>query len=67
MVVELGEEVSAWSIYPGGQSGHPLSSRYTDRIDKWVAGELDPVLFPRAESDLDRARTVSVLELVPER
>ncbi len=67
MVVELGEEVSAWSIYPGGQSGHPLSSRYTDRIDKWVAGELDPVLFPRAESDLDRARTASVLELVPER
>ncbi|UCC74492.1 MAG: penicillin acylase family protein [Gemmatimonadota bacterium] len=67
MVVELGPQVSAWSIYPGGQSGHPLSSRYVDRIDKWVAGELDPVLFPRAPSDLDDSRVASVLELEPER
>ncbi len=67
MVVELGAEISAWSIYPGGQSGHPLSSRYTDRIDKWLAGELDPVLFPRAESELDGSRVASVLELNPER
>jgi penicillin amidase len=67
MVVELGAEVSAWSIYPGGQSGNPLSSHYNDRIDKWVAGELDPVLFPRAESDLDDSRVASVLELDPER
>jgi penicillin amidase len=67
MVVELGAEISAWSIYPGGQSGHPLSSRYTDRIDRWVAGELDAVLFPRAESDLDDSRIASVLELDPER
>jgi penicillin amidase len=66
MVVELGPEISAWSIYPGGQSGHPLSSRYTDRIDRWVAGELDRVLFPRAESDLDDSRVASVLEFNPE-
>ncbi|UCC82740.1 MAG: penicillin acylase family protein [Gemmatimonadota bacterium] len=66
MVVELGDEISAWSIYPGGQSGHPLSSRYTDRIDKWVAGELDRVLFPRSESDLDDSRVTSLLELTPE-
>jgi penicillin amidase len=66
MVVELGPEISASSIYPGGQSGHPLSSRYTDRIDRWVAGELDRVLFPRAESDLDDSRVASVLEFNPE-
>ncbi|NIN72815.1 MAG: hypothetical protein GTO46_13000 [Gemmatimonadetes bacterium] len=67
MVVELGEEVSAWTIYPGGQSGHPLSSRYSDRVDKWVAGELDPALFPRVDSDLPEARVASVIELRPER
>jgi penicillin amidase len=67
MVVELGPEISARSIYPGGQSGHPLSPYYRDRLDKWVAGELDRVPYPRAESDLDRAQTTSILELVPER
>jgi len=67
MVVDLGREISAWSIYPGGQSGHPLSPYYRDRLDKWAAGELDRVPFPRAESDLDQVQTTSILELVPER
>jgi penicillin amidase len=67
MVVELGPEVRAWSIYPGGQSGHPLSPRYRDRIEQWVAGELDPVLFPRTPSEVARERVASVLELTPER
>ncbi len=53
MVVELGPELRAWTIYPGGQSGNPLSPRYDDRIGKWVDGELDAVRFPRAASDLD--------------
>ncbi|MEE9133990.1 MAG: penicillin acylase family protein, partial [Gemmatimonadota bacterium] len=67
MVVQLGPEVEAWSIYPGGQSGNPVSSRYIDRVDRWVEGKLDPVLFPRSPSDLDAARTASILELNPER
>lgn len=67
MVVELGPEILAWSIYPGGQSGHPLSSRYTDRIERWVAGELDAVLFPRLEAELDSSRVAAILELTPER
>jgi penicillin amidase len=67
MVVELGPEIRAWSIYPGGQSGHPLSPRYRDRIDKWMAGEVDPILFPRTVSEVDSARVASVLELTPER
>ncbi|KPK81285.1 MAG: hypothetical protein AMS25_06835 [Gemmatimonas sp. SM23_52] len=67
MVVELGPELRAWSIYPGGQSGHPLSPRYRDRVEKWVAGELDPVLFPRTRSEVAPERVASVLELTPER
>ncbi len=63
MVVHLGPEVEAWSIYPGGQSGNPVSSRYRDRIDKWVNGELDPVLLPRTAQDLDPSRVVSVLDI----
>jgi penicillin amidase len=67
MVVQLGPEIQAWTIYPGGQSGNPVSPYYRDRIEKWVNGELEPVLFPRDSSDLDPARTRSNLELSPER
>jgi penicillin amidase len=67
MVVQLGPEIEAWSIYPGGQSGNPVSSRYADRIEKWVNGELDPVVLPRQASDIRRSQTASVLQLNPER
>jgi penicillin amidase len=67
MVVELGSEVRAWSIYPGGQSGNPASRRYADRIASWAAGELDSVLFPRRAEELDASRVASVLHLIPER
>jgi penicillin amidase len=55
MVVELGPEVHAWGIYPGGQSGSPLSAHYTDRLAKWEHGELDALYFPRSLSSFGRA------------
>jgi len=66
MVVELGPEVRAWSIYPGGQSGAPASKRYTDRLSRWALGQLDPVLFPRTAADLDRRRIISTLIVRPQ-
>ena len=65
MVVELGPEVRAWAVYPGGQSGAPASSRYTDRLSRWALGQLEPVLFPKTPSDLDRKRLISTLTLSP--
>ena len=65
MVVELGAEISAQSIYPGGQSGNPLSRYYDDRIAKWQYGELDPVSFPRTPEDLDHELTTAILVLRP--
>jgi penicillin amidase len=67
MVVELGPEIRAWGIYPGGQSGAPESRRYTDRLSRWALGQLDPILFPRKPSDIDRKRVISTLTLVPGR
>ena len=67
MVVMMGSEVEAWSIYPGGQSGVPVSSRYADRIGKWAEGELEKVLFPHGASAIDPSRVASVLELDAER
>ncbi len=56
MVVELGPEVRAWGIYPGGQSGNPSSPLYDNRIAKWAAGQHDEILFPRTPDALPANR-----------
>jgi len=63
MVVELGPQVRAWGIYPGGQSGNPASSRYLDRLPRWRDGELDTLLAPGRPEDL--AGVSATLELGP--
>ncbi|MDX1567731.1 MAG: penicillin acylase family protein, partial [Longimicrobiales bacterium] len=65
MVVEMGPQVRGWTIYPGGQSGNPVSPWYADRVGAWSRGELEPALFPRSESELDADRVAATLELVP--
>ena len=65
MLVELGPEVRAWGTYPGGQSGNPASRWYLDRVPRWVAGQLDTLLFPSAPSDLSPARVRERLTLAP--
>jgi penicillin amidase len=65
MVVDLGPEIRAWSTYPGGQSGNPLSNRYRDRIDEWARGELEEVRFPRAPEQLTTAQRGTTLTLRP--
>ena len=39
LVVELGEEMNAFGIYPGGQSGNPGSKFYSNFIPIWANGE----------------------------
>lgn len=65
MVVDLGPEIRAWTTYPGGQSGNPLSDHYRDRIDEWTRGELEPVRFPTAPNRLLPAQTSATLTLRP--
>lgn len=65
MVVELGPEVHGWGTLPGGESGDPASGRYTDHLPSWIAGELEPLIFPRSISDLPAARTSATLTLTP--
>jgi acyl-homoserine lactone acylase PvdQ len=66
MVVELGEMVQAWVTYPGGQSGNPVSDLYDNRIQQWVDGTLDEVLFPDDPGELAEYDVLSVLTLKPE-
>jgi penicillin G amidase len=67
MVVELGPEVRAWAIYPGGQSGNPVSARYLDRLPRWLAGTLDTLLFPSRPEELPAGRVRARLSLSRER
>ena len=43
MVVDWGAQTFQ-AIYPGGQSENPASDWYTDRVDAWWAGRLNPML-----------------------
>jgi penicillin amidase len=63
MVVELGPEVRAWGIFPGGQSGNPASAWYQDRVPRWAAGELDTLLFPRGPGQIRPERIRARLRL----
>jgi penicillin amidase len=45
MVVELGKNIRAFGIYPGGQSGNPGSRYYADYLDKWSEGKYFPIEF----------------------
>lgn len=47
MVVQLGPEIEAWGIYPGGQSGNPGSKHYDDMVDEWSEGKLFKLNFMR--------------------
>lgn len=52
MVVEMSQPRRAWAIYPGGQSGDPISPRYDDRLTKWKRGELDTLRLPTSEREM---------------
>ncbi len=67
MVVELSTPRRAWAIYPGGQSGNPLSTHYDDRIDKWSHGMLDTLRIPGSAADLPPAQQRASLVLTPAR
>lgn len=51
MVVELGDQVRAYGILPGGQSGNPGSYYYDNSLAAWKAGKLRPLHFFRSAAD----------------
>jgi penicillin G amidase len=66
MIVELTKDRrTAWSIYPGGQSGNPASKRYDDRLEKWRTGQLDSLVVPESEAVFPPSRILSTLDLRP--
>lgn len=66
-VVELGPEIRAWGVYPGGQSGNPVSTRYDDRVPVWQRGEVAELRLPRRADDLADSLLTSRLTFRPAR
>jgi len=39
MIVQMGKEIEAYGVYPGGQSGNPGSQYYASFLQNWVDGK----------------------------
>jgi penicillin G amidase len=59
MIVELGDDVQAYGILPGGQSGNPGSHYYDNLLSEWKAGKLRPLNYLKNAADtLGRTRSI---------
>lgn len=54
MVVSLEDEIKAYGVYPGGQSGNVGSPRYDNFIDTWEAGEYFELWFMKGAGDTSK-------------
>ena len=62
MVVEMGPEVRAWGIFPGGASGNPGSRFYVDGVADWAAGKIYELLFLKS-ADQGHPRIIGRTEI----
>lgn len=47
LIIDVGAWDECLAALPGGQSGHPASPHYQDRITEWQEGRYFPLLFSR--------------------
>lgn len=51
MIVEMGDEIKALGVYPGGQSGNPGSRFYDNQISTWADGKYYPLQLIQEKND----------------
>ncbi|MEK7358317.1 MAG: penicillin acylase family protein, partial [Bdellovibrionota bacterium] len=62
LVVAVGPKPKAWAIYPGGQSGDPLSPHYDDFLDSWRRNDLKEIRYlDSASAENDRKKMTLIL------
>jgi penicillin amidase len=49
MVVELTDDINAYGVYPGGQSGNPGSKYYDNFLNAWTKGKYYKIHFYKGE------------------
>ncbi|MBX2906087.1 MAG: penicillin acylase family protein [Taibaiella sp.] len=63
MVVQMGKEIEAYGIYPGGQSGNPGSKYYANYLPMWVKGQYNKLHFyPAGKAENSAAKYVWTLK-----
>jgi penicillin amidase len=56
MVVQMGNEIEAYGIYPGGQSGNPGSKYYANFLQNWADGKYYRLQFlPNTEQQNNKS------------
>lgn len=60
MVVSLGSKPRAWTVYPGGQSGDPVSRHYNDFLSDWAKNQLKEVVYLDSADDVHPAKLKTV-------
>ena len=53
MIVHLTDDIEAYGVYPGGQSGNPGSKYYDNFVNTWVKGDYNKLLFIAKEDIKD--------------
>ena len=51
MVVDLKDKPIGYGVYPGGQSGNPLSNQYDNNIEMWEQGEYHKIDIYKSRED----------------
>jgi penicillin amidase len=65
MVVQMGKEIEAYGVYPGGQSGNPGSKYYGNFINDWAAGQYYRLLFLPATDKQDSKQLLYTINAHP--
>ncbi|KXA89283.1 hypothetical protein AKJ61_03190, partial [candidate division MSBL1 archaeon SCGC-AAA259B11] len=63
MIASPGEEYLG--IYPGGQSGNPLSEHYSDMLRKYLNHEYNKLSLPKDSDDMEKNTIESKLLIKP--
>jgi penicillin amidase len=66
MVVQLTDDIEAYGIYPGGQTGNPGNKEYDQFVDDWAAGRYYS-LWKMKKNETENKRIRSVMRFYPEK
>lgn len=66
MVVQLGPDLQAWGVYPGGQTGHPGDPGYDAFIPSWLNGEYFPLQFWHTSTEVTPEDSTHLLIITPQ-
>ena len=56
IIVHLTDEIEAYCVYPGGQSGNPGSKYYDSFVDSWATGKYFKILFLKKSAAANNSR-----------